>query len=150
MQAIGIKRLEKAENECGKEINKVLFHVHPSSTGYLDGLRELQAVAEASGIPRGDFATLVAAKKDAQKRITTDDPVPLAEVMAEQLGLTVNQYFDWLDCQAKIFDGIEIINEDDFRQLPRQKKMPLQTLAPWEEEEALLEDLQQDAELWGD
>jgi len=35
--------------------------------------------------------------------------------------------------------------EEDIKDRPRQQKLPLQTMAPWETEEALLEELQQDA-----
>ncbi len=147
MQQIGIKRLKKVEDECGKEVNEILFHIHSSGAGHLDSLRELQVIVEAHGISRGDFATLVEAKKDAQKRVNTDEPVPPFEVMAQQLGMTVEQYFGWLDRQAKIFDNLRAVDEeDDFRQARQQSLFP----APWEDEDDLLQDMQEDGGQTGD
>ena len=141
MQAIGKKQLEEVEALVGAEVDEILLCDGPDSVLLLD-------IGERHGVSDGDYATLVEAKKDALRRVATDRPVPLAEVMAQQLGMTLEEYYEWLDKQAKIFDVLTVVdNEDEFFHRPQQKKMslPMLTQAPWETDEDFLSDLQEDA-----
>jgi len=135
--------MDQLEEQCGAEVDAILFC--PSDH---DDTPKLKVIGERHGIPPGDFATLVEAKKDAKRRSSTCDVMPYLQVMAGQLGMTLEEYIEWLDLQARIFDSLRVVDEyDDFRR-PRQKS--LFPLDPWEEEEEFLRGLQEDAGLQGD
>lgn len=148
MDAIDRELVADLEKRCGAELNDYLQNVTLETVDHDDHTVFFSRMARREGVPLAQFSSYVRAKLYAKLRSQSfDGELDRPEDLAEQLGWEMNVLWDFLEEQSPIFDSLRIVDDyDDFRR-PRQQSL---LKDPWEEEEALLDDLQHDAELQGE
>lgn len=117
MQQLDMDQLVELEALCGSEVNMFLARVSRSTIDRPGNIAQLMEMAENLGVPSGVFSSFVRLKLDIKDRSTAlEDVVPL-ELVAQHLGLPMDQnFYSWLQRQAEEFSRQEAEYLEDLQQ----------------------------------
>ncbi len=147
MPTLTMERIRELDAMCGQDVVDFVRQVRLATLYHEDNIAEMKRMAAKVGANPAVFSKYVWLQAYIAELASTFDDVPAPEQVAFQLENL------WPDFESYYMDRAEKIRyevPDDFRRRPRQQKLPLQILAPWEEEEDFLEDLQEDGDQMGD
>lgn len=91
---------------CGPEVDAFLVNVTKMSIETRRNANAVRKMAERLGFDPGEFSSFVRMKLDAHTRCLTWDPTVPVELMAQQIGWTVEEYKDFLDQQNEHLDDL--------------------------------------------
>lgn len=132
MSAVTIERIRELDVVCGQEVVDLVRHLRLATFQHEDNVAKIRELALRLGSSPVTVSKYIWLQTFIAELGSSYDDVPSPEVVADHLEIP------WSDFENYFLDRAEVIHDflevpDDFR--PRQKKMPLQTMAPWEEED---------------
>lgn len=124
-----------ADEECGRVLmDSVLPEVLLARN-----VRKLDRLARKLGLPLEKFCLYVWFQTYIRELSRTCSPLPSTDVVAQQLGIDPHEFDNYVQSAAIRYDDLVALE-------PPENEI----LAPWEHEDDLLEDLQNDAAMRGD
>ncbi len=116
MQPVSMDRMNEMESHCGTDVDVLLFRI--SSLADVDKMAgQIEDFADCYGFPVGEFSSFVRAKAFAKIRSVSVCETPVLSVMAQQIGLDRQKFYEWLceEAQSHVtewHDYIEDLKQD--------------------------------------
>lgn len=144
---ITLKQVVNMDEVCGEDVLEFVRHVRVSTIGHDDVLTQIQALAKEHDFSQARMSKYLWLQVFIAQLASTDDEIPAPTKVAFQYEIPWPEFERYYMARAEV---LKYIPDDSFREPEPTPHQLGFWLDPWDKEEAITADTQEDAGLQGD